>query len=501
MALPNEVTQIPDPMTIYQQGEKKTADLQAKQTAAEADIKARQAAETAPIQQARDTAGTDLGKMLDKGPDQVALPKNEATHLDPKQLSESAGMMMALAGLAGAMIRAPITVALRGMTGAMQGAQAADEKQFNEGYTKYKDNLNEALKLNDEKLKEYDRVLKGKEFNVREMDAQLRNIAKKYGDEGIANAKDFKTMFDSVNGQTKAMADIRKHQDTIDQHVKDRQQRAELAKEKASKGAVGSGAGGEAPKTTEEMYATASHFGMTKEAFEKAVDQFNTNGVLPSNTRSQKNMPLIIAIQNRAAEKYPDSNLSENKMQSKAYSTAYTQTINREAAVNRTINAVKENQPKITALVDKLNRSLGGEFANSTMNSLAEKFGDNKDLQELRNLIYAASREYVIATTMPGSNAQMHAAHAEDANKMLNMNMPPSKLAGALQGMNEDMAASENGLAMEASRLEDLVRGINKPVGGGGAKSREFKSEADAAAAGLAPGTKITIGGVSGTWH
>ena len=83
MALPNEVTQIPDPMTIYQQGEKKTADLQAKQTAAEADIKARQAAETAPIQQARDTAGADLGKMLDKGPDQVALPKNEATHLDP----------------------------------------------------------------------------------------------------------------------------------------------------------------------------------------------------------------------------------------------------------------------------------------------------------------------------------------------------------------------------------------------------------------------------------
>lgn len=240
MALPNEVTQLPDPMTILKQGQDKTADLQAKQAAAETDIKARQAAETAPVQQARDTAGTDLGKMLDKGPDQVALPKNEAQHMDPKQLSDHAGMMMALAGLAGAMIRAPITVALRGMTGAMQGAQAADEKQFNEGYAKYKDNLNEALKLNDEKLKDYDRVLKGKEFNVREMDAQLRNIAKKYGDEGIANARDFKTMFDSVNGQTKAMMDVRKHQDTMQHQVDQLRQQWEIHKNKAA-GSPGGG--------------------------------------------------------------------------------------------------------------------------------------------------------------------------------------------------------------------------------------------------------------------
>lgn len=485
MALPNEVTQIPDPMTIYQQGEKKTADLQAKQTAAEADIKARQAAETAPIQQARDTAGADLGKMLDKGPDQVALPKNEATHLDPKQLSESAGMMMALAGLAGAMIRAPITVALRGMTGAMQGAQAADEKQFNEGYTKYKDNLNEALKLNDEKLKEYDRVLKGKEFNVREMDAQLRNIAKKYGDEGIANAKDFKTMFDSVNGQTKAMADIRKHQDTIDQHVKDRQQRAELAKEKSSKGSAAGGAG---VGTGDAMEVSAwKHLLLGKEP----PGMGNASAAQRQAVReksSQLGKALGLSAQEQAM--LP----TDNGMKVKAADSLTKW----GAFVDKSAENIRLDLNNVIELAKKMDP--GSIQAINKMILAGEKQFQNGDAQAYALAVNKLNTEYIRLQQGPLSNAMLHVDAQHKADALLSEGISAEGWAGPVKKIIDSEAA--NTKASVHSIRDSLMSEVSGAGGhAGGAKPREFKSEADAAAAGLAPGTKITIGGVSGTWH
>ncbi len=217
-----------------------------------------------------------------------------------------------------------------------------------------------------------------------------------------------------------------------------------------------------APKTTEDFYKIAGKFGMTPSGFEKAVDSYNKSGMLPPNVRSLKSLPLTTAIMNRAAEKYPESDVASNKVEYQGDTLAYKQTVSREAAVNRTIGAVKENQPRIEALVNKLNTSLGGQFKNKTMNELIAKFGDNADLQELRNLIYAASREYVIATTMPGSNAQMHTTHAEDADKMLNMNMPPAQFAGAFKGINEDMTASQKALDNEQKRLMGKIKGIGK---------------------------------------
>jgi hypothetical protein len=244
--LPDTVTQMPDPMQALQQSNKKIADTQAEGTAAEAAIRGREQAATAPVQERRTQAGKDVSGMLAKGPEQVPLPKNEAMHIDPKQMSDMAGLMMALAGLAGSMTRSPLTASLRGMTGAMQGVKAADEQQFNRGYQEYKDNLNAAINTNNEKLKEYDRVLKGKEFNLREMDAELTRIAKQYGDEVTLNAKSYKDRIEAITSQRTATQKIIEHKDNIDQHVEDRKQRAaqhaetmSLAHQKASGGGDG----------------------------------------------------------------------------------------------------------------------------------------------------------------------------------------------------------------------------------------------------------------------
>lgn len=238
--LPDTVTQMPDPMQALQQSNKKIADTQAEGTAAEAAIRGREQAATAPVQERRTQAGQDVSGMLAKGPEQVPLPKNEAMHIDPKQMSDMAGLMMALAGLAGSMTRSPLTASLRGMTGAMQGVKAADEQQFNRGYQEYKDNLNAAIKTNDEKLKEYDRVLKGKEFNLREMDAELTRIAKQYGDEVTLNAKSYKDRIEAITSQRTATQKIIEHKDAMDMEAKKLNQQWAMHKEKAA-GAPGGG--------------------------------------------------------------------------------------------------------------------------------------------------------------------------------------------------------------------------------------------------------------------
>ena len=236
--LPKDVTQLPDPMI---EATKQTADLQAQQQAKETELRSQQQAALQPVQQQRQQAGQEYQQMLNKGPDQAPMPVNEAKHIDHQQLTDSAGSMMALAGLVGAMLGAPITVALRGMTGAMKGAQEADAEQFKEGVDKYKQNMDEALKLNEEKLAAYNRVLKGKEFNIREVDAQLKTIGEQYGDQIMMNANDYKTKIDQVNATARAQENARDHMEKMKQWAADHQiklDELELKKKAAEGGAL-----------------------------------------------------------------------------------------------------------------------------------------------------------------------------------------------------------------------------------------------------------------------
>jgi hypothetical protein len=219
---------------------------------------------------------------------------------------------------------------------------------------------------------------------------------------------------------------------------------------------------GTAPQTLDDMTKTAGRFGLSKDAFGKAVDYYNQNGVLPPNVRSLKALPLATAIMNGAALKYPDSNMVVNKADMAANAAALKNTSVREAAVERIVAPVKELQAKIITLTEKLNAKYGSQWVNEKLNDLTSKYGNDPDLAELSNLVFAVGREYVTATTMPGSNAQMHISSDENAEKMMNRNMPPAMLSGALKGINEDIEASRKGLSDERKRLLGQAADIGK---------------------------------------
>jgi hypothetical protein len=107
------------------------------------------------------------------------------------------------------MTRQPLMVSMRGMTGALQGLQAGDQKQFEEGYQQYKVNLDAALRQNDQKIKEFDRIVKSKEFSIREMDAQIKALLRQQGDEMGSAMVPFKDRLDHIEQQRKAGEKLR----------------------------------------------------------------------------------------------------------------------------------------------------------------------------------------------------------------------------------------------------------------------------------------------------
>ena len=382
------------------------------------------------------------------------VPEYQRPTIKPEELNETFGALMVASMLVGMTSRTPYNNAMTAMTGAMNGFMKKDQEMVEESMKAFDKNIS-AIKAKNELIRqELDDNWKRNAHDLKAMDLGIDAVASKY-DLHLAQATDNrKSLTDKmkfIEGQLEQM------ETTVDKgaHLSleyqkfEESKRHNLATEGGGAGAGGSGA----PTTTEDMYKTAARFGMTKEAFEKAVDVYKTNQTLPANARAIKSLPLQIAIMNRTAEKYPDANVAVNKEEFKGAAFAYKQNEAREAAVHRITGALTEIQPRILELTKKVNTTLGGEFGNMTMNELTAKYGDNADVAELKNLTFALGREYVAATMMPGSNAQMHTQHSDEAKEMANGNMPINKMTGAIKGINEDVAATEHALVAEGQRL------------------------------------------------
>jgi len=197
-------------------------------------------------------------------------------------------------------------------------------------------------------------------------------------------------------------------------------------------------------------------------AFNQLVESYRTTGKLPSIGRNKQQQYRNNLIIDAAGIKYPKENLAANSADYKANEKALSNITTKVANIDRISNSVTTILPKITELSNKINTRFGGEFGNQTINDFISKYGDDKDVQELKTLVFAAGREYVEATTMPGSNAQMHTGAQETAQELMNGNMPMNKLAGSIKGMGTDISAVKTGAEQERQDLMDRMSGKNK---------------------------------------
>ena len=150
--------------------------------------------------------------------------------------------------------------------------------------------------------------------------------------------------------------------------------------------------------------------------------------------------------------------------------STYRQLDQKLAAIESQTGALEKVDPDIIPLAKKINTSFAGEKGNKFINDLVSQYGDNKDLQKLKILAGTYGREYIKAVTAAGSNAQMLATHKEDADAMLNGNMPINKLLGSIEGMKIDVKAMRDSISDQKSKINDSMAGEddgaeNDPLG------------------------------------
>ena len=435
-----------------------------------------QATKQAALAPKIDEAARVAGEAPPEAPKLEKTPGYERPTVAPDEIKESFGMLLATALLVGVSSRQPYYDAMAAMTGAMKGWQAKDEEIVKDSLASFDRNVAAIKSRNDAARADFDLAWKKYQNDLPRLNQEIQILSAKYDMPIAAEQANRGAIEDRIKGLDNQI----KSGETTLTKLMDISQRAASAHEATMERAeaarqhseamlaiagIGGGAGtGTAPISTQDMYQTAAKFGLTPEGFEKAVDRLNVGdaSVLPS--RSMKTLPLITAMYNRVAQKYPDSNIPANRAQMGAIKTALTQTVNREAAVHRITGAIKELESRLIELNTKINNNIGGQFLNRNINELITQFGDDPDLAELRRLTMAVGREYMAAVTMPGSAAQMHVGAQEEAERMMNANIPPKMLAGAIKGINEDIAASDTALSNEEERLIGKLHTISVPV-------------------------------------
>lgn len=227
------------PKTVTDLGFDPAAMAQLDQTrAAGQDIQKRWDTERAPAEQAVNQAAQQLQGAVDSPAQQVPVPTNNAHHMNPKELTDSAQSFMTLGALAGLLTRRPMTSALKNMTAAMKGVQEGDDHQYKVAYDAYKTDFDKAMATNKQMLDEKEKVVKDRNLSLTSRESQLHLIDLKYGNEVGRNTKTYKEQLGLIESQQKASqhaadlaARLQEHHDNLIEHDEDRRSRLAQAQE------------------------------------------------------------------------------------------------------------------------------------------------------------------------------------------------------------------------------------------------------------------------------
>ena len=170
-------------------------------------------------------------------------------------------------------------------------------------------------------------------------------------------------------------------------------------------------------------------------------------------------------------------------------------------------------------------RSAGGDlengdvqFLNGIKQAVAKEFGAGTPTG-YNTVAQLVINELDKATRGTGAGSSKEREHLGASASLINSPEQLNKfiesaqglLGGAMAEIHQKAVATNNEtsfnlmLTPRARQVIDpYIAQQQKPAGGGapaGGAPATFKTEAEAAAAGIKPGTKVVIGGVSGTWH
>lgn len=134
-------------------------------------------------------------------------PSFQPRQIDQQEMTNFAGVAMALAGLGAAVLRAPISAGLNAAGAAMKGFQQGNLQQAKLDIENFRTKMEEVKALNDTILKERQAIMDDRKLTLAQKQNMLRVLYHKYQDEvGIAAAQkgDLKFQLDRMANERKA---------------------------------------------------------------------------------------------------------------------------------------------------------------------------------------------------------------------------------------------------------------------------------------------------------
>jgi len=422
--------------------------IQSEQAAAAAKFEQQRETAQAPMRQGVTQASQGLSAEVAKPLEQVDLPKNTAQHLDPKQMTETAGLMMTLGAFMGLASRQPFTAALGNMTAAMKGVQEGDDDQYNRSFEEFKTNFDAGMKQNKALIDKRKTIIDDKSLDLTakiqalhmadlEYDAQFKKMELPFVQRMKQNDAHQKT-YDKVaeNGQ--------KHIDKLEEI------KARAAEARALKAAVagGTGTGGALKPSTVDFYAAQSLSG--------------DNSWQVGLARGKVGQQLIAAVKDRipsmAAERgVTPQEVSAMKPQRDALASTLKQRQQALGAAQQFIGQFK-NQTK---LVEKyLEPGLAGSVPvfNKWIQAGRKSIAGDTDVTNLDTLIRGMAREHQRIVTGVTSNAQLHVSAQETADSLVNNAFTADQVRGQIKMMTEEADAAVDAGKSEVGFLTEQLK-------------------------------------------
>lgn len=249
--------------------------------------------------------------------------------------------------------------------------------------------------------------------------------------------------------------------------------------------------------------------GLSQQGLDLAASQFARTGQLPSFSRDPIERRRII---NRAAEMEGEAGNAPgdtvtNRMDQKAVQQSYNAITKDLTAIGPYNNMLETNGAVAKDLAAKAIAS-SAQLANKPINWLRQNATDNPDVAKYLAQIRIFTTEAARVLNNPRLVGQLTDTARKEMEGVINGDMPLNATVGVIDRLTQDGKIRVGSMEDQAAYLKDRLAGKKdatapaaRSTTGAPAGARTFKTEAEAAAAGLAKGTKVIVNGVPGTWQ
>lgn len=369
-------------------------------------------------------------------------PEYKRPTMDPKDMNEAFGMLMAASMLTGAVSRTPYNNVMTAMTGAMNGFVKRDDELVKQSLSEFDKNLASIKEKNAQKRREVDSAWQKHQNDVGGLKMELELIAGKYDDP-----------LTLTSVRSKSLSEAQKQLDNNIKAVDNAIVKLEGIKEKAAEAHARQAAAGEAKnisKETVDFYAQQSLAG--------------DNAWQVGLARGKAGQALIQAVKDRIPQMASEMGLSPQDVgTNKATYTALTKTLADRTKYVTAVEQLNGNLERQADLVEKLMKKgaagSGSPVLNKWIQAGRQATGD-PDVDALNTAITGLAREHQRVLTSPMSNAQLHVAAQQTADSLINLNKTPAQMVATIGVMRQE---ASNALKQGKETVEDVrkqMRGI-----------------------------------------